>query len=603
MREELEEIHSGSNSVCSLTGSTKHFCPLPINAEEMQPLLIASFPGIAGVLDGTKSLPRELLKDELEALGKSSEERVGLLQMRLDTLREWIKESFEVLDPEKWIEGNDSSPDLTLAGVLSAKTSACDSYAADHVNIKNSGNSKTSHTSALGDTGQNSPPVTKFGRICLDKNEIILNSQAINVPKESENKSGVPPLRIKLVDDKRNPSKPVVGGTGSKNLSRIMMNKKPNEGSKKDIKKPTVNQTPINVFWNYVEPYFKNIDETDLRNLEDAARIIDPAPFTVPPLGRHYEVQWRELHGYQCGHRYGTGAFRSAKNSSSCQSRKNASTTLRERLLSILLEDNASDATKIDCHESNISPPCSTTTTNEDRDRSNNNSVEEIDDLLSSLQPKDFVHVDERIRSELAAAGLAMFVPRKDHREDDEICAEMRKLQQMLREQVCINQYRKRRLVQYVRTTLPAQEFYTLLGEIDRQIDAAFARRIRVLKKRKKGPAGLLGTPSNSTSPSYLEPIMLAETRKKLMDAFVEIVPQHHEYVNQVTCPVDLFDHEEETRVIEFARSSGRWLPIPINPLEHVRLARTTAQPVFPTVTTCADGDSSIIFEVPSVIA
>ena len=66
-----------------------------------------------------------------------------------------------------------------------------------------------------------------------------------------------------------------------------------------DTTKPRIpNQVPITTFWNYVEAFFKPIDEADIKYLDDPTMPVDATAFVIPPLGRRYETQWRELYGF-----------------------------------------------------------------------------------------------------------------------------------------------------------------------------------------------------------------------------------------------------------------------------------------------------------------
>ena len=66
-----------------------------------------------------------------------------------------------------------------------------------------------------------------------------------------------------------------------------------------DTAKPRIpNQVPISTFWNYVEAFFKPIDEADIKYLDDPTMPVDATAFVIPPLGRRYETQWRELYGF-----------------------------------------------------------------------------------------------------------------------------------------------------------------------------------------------------------------------------------------------------------------------------------------------------------------
>jgi hypothetical protein len=205
-------------------------------------------------------------------------------------------------------------------------------------------------------------------------------------------------------------------------------------------------------------------------------------------------------------------------------------------------------------------------------------------------KPIDFVHVDERIRRELSSSGLCMFVPKIDHQEDDALCAEIRTLQRRIREQICVNHYRKRKLLEVARGKLPAQEFYSLLNEIDKQIEVAFGKRVKVQKKKKKSVA-TSPSPVNSQSDS----VPLVETRIKLLESFKSLVPPLSEFLSS-SATASLFDLQQEEKVVQYARRVGNWLPIPEQPLNHVRLAKQASHPVFPSL----DARDNMPFEQPS---
>ncbi|PJF18026.1 hypothetical protein PSACC_02169 [Paramicrosporidium saccamoebae] len=390
-------------------------------------------------------------------------------------------------------------------------------------------------------------------------------------PRLEEEVKPVLPLRIKLVDDKSKPITPPAprSGTGSKNLSRMMS--RPSEATAETKARTAVSQTPITVFWNYMEPFFKSVDENDLRVLDDTSKFIDPAPFTIPPLGRHYEEHWREAYGYTVHGR--STRRRPIQNGADAEANSPPRVaSLRERLLAMLIEENLTvpetsenggtgDSTPPDeiSQEQSASPP-----------------------PLETLKGINFVHVDERIRQELSQSGLCSFVPKVDYQEDDEICAEMRTLQRRLRNQVCLNHYRKRKLAELVRTKLPSQEFYTLLGEIDKQIEQAYSKRSRVQKQQKKKKVSVT-TPSPSPVNTPMEPIPLVETRQKLLAAFSDIIPSQREFLAS-SAPAALFNAADEAKVLQYAHDSGNWLPIPEQSLHHVKLAKQPAHPVFPAL-------------------
>lgn len=52
-------------------------------------------------------------------------------------------------------------------------------------------------------------------------------------------------------------------------------------------------QIPVTSFWNYVDSFFKNLSENDLKTLEEAS-VTDPTPYIIPPLGKPFKEQWND---------------------------------------------------------------------------------------------------------------------------------------------------------------------------------------------------------------------------------------------------------------------------------------------------------------------
>lgn len=496
--------------------------------------------------------------EELERLRQSGEERVRMLQQKLEQLKTWIKESFDVSDIHAWMEANPPPP--------------------------------------------RQDPETASRR-----------SDSVSEARTEESK---PVLRIKLVDDKiksppagaTSPPTAPRGGTGSKNLSRMMS--RPVEAIT-DAKHKVASQTPVNVFWNYVEPFFKTIEENDLRVLEDTTKFVDPAPFTIPPLGKHYTEHWKEQYGY-VSHasrhlRRKLGGYHGMSGGEGAAGDAPRTASLRERLLAMMIEENLTVPETTAATENNVpdQPSAGETEINGEGGTMSTSALSPSDAMMAAattatvnVKSVDYVHVDERIRQELAQSGLCMFVPKLDYQEDDMICAEMRILQKQLREQVCLNRYRKRKLATIVREKLPAQEFYTLLSEIDKQIEQTFSKRVKnALKNKKKKGSTLAASPSPSTVPS--ECLALVETRRRLVSSFAGLVPSQQEFLAASPSLGRLFDPPMEEKVLEYARDSGNWLPIPDQPVLYTRLAQHPAQPVFPSY---KGKPETIVFETPTVI-
>ena len=204
-------------------------------------------------------------------------------------------------------------------------------------------------------------------------------------------------------------------GTGSKNLSRIqqtLQEKLP------EVKKIT-NQTPINIFWLYIDSFFAHITEQDMKVLasKDIKEYLE-----IPPLGK------------------------SAENENEVG--------LVRRLIQSLAEE------KIIIVEEEYS-----TLTTESR------------------RTKDFDFVT-RLKLQLEEVGLLTTeAPLLD--ENDEICAELRSLQKQLKFQSSLNESRKLKLKQKIKSEIANQEYYTLLDDVEQKIEGEY-KKWRQLKKKKK---------------------------------------------------------------------------------------------------------------------
>ncbi len=307
------------------------------------------------------------------------------------------------------------------------------------------------------------------------------------------------------------------------------------------------NQIPINVFWNYLEAFFKTIDEDDLKYLDDPSHVLDVAPFTIPPLGSHYENIWYEQYGYVVP---GSENRRNAR----INSTESSPVPLRDRLLSALSDKTASLESL------------------QDYDGFDD------DSSLHDNELADTAVLNDRIKRSLQELGFEDLKSSRDYREDDEICVEMRAVQKQLREQIFINQYRKRRLAEFIRSKLAGQEFYALVGDIEKQIDGAFQRRVKNAKKKKKNVVGG-AVVVDSTPEIPQEALQYLENRRKLLDSFAEMVPSRMEVLN----PSELvdFDSRVEENIIQETRKSSTWMPLPDIPLKQ---PLSNSQAAFPCI-------------------
>lgn len=110
----------------------------------------------------------------------------------------------------------------------------------------------------------------------------------------------------------------------------------------------------------------------------------------------------------------------------------------------------------------------------------------------------DYPTFEERLKRELKYVGIYMNLPKDENnpngedpdwlngREDDEVSAELRQLQATLKQVTKRNQLRKKNLIPLVERQLAWQEYSSILDDLNKQLDQAYIKRIRVPKKRRK---------------------------------------------------------------------------------------------------------------------
>lgn len=62
-------------------------------------------------------------------------------------------------------------------------------------------------------------------------------------------------------------------------------------------------------------------------------------------------------------------------------------------------------------------------------------------------------------------------------KEDDEICAELRKLSRELKEQVAINEFRKKRLLDVCDKQIQYEQYRHVLDNLDSQVEQCYIKR------------------------------------------------------------------------------------------------------------------------------
>ncbi|KAI8149614.1 histone acetyltransferases subunit 3-domain-containing protein [Fennellomyces sp. T-0311] len=274
-------------------------------------------------------------------------------------------------------------------------------------------------------------------------------------------------------------------------------------------------QVSILTFWSAMEPYFRAITEDDRKFLLEKGD--DVKPYLIPPLGRPYEETWKEeenatvpargrSHSPATTRREGSvdPSFDATSSSIPAPSEPRSAHYLKpgeamsddylltddlscgslaERLLSSLVIEDVVDIADI-----------KSLATDEDDDMMDVDSVSSNDSMagrtvvdLSNNPPEEIVDFEERLKRELRYAGLfGDDDVAWNAREDDDICAELRRLGRELKDQVKVNEFRKKRLLEVVDRQLQYEQYRNVLDTYDAQVEQCYMKRFRIQKSKKR---------------------------------------------------------------------------------------------------------------------
>lgn len=155
----------------------------------------------------------------------------------------------------------------------------------------------------------------------------------------------------------------------------------------------------------------------------------------------------------------------------------------------------------------------------------------------------DYFSMEERLKRELKFIGIFMNLQRDDddkpkkpgniidsddwilNREDDEICAELRELQEELKGAVVRNRQRKKYFVPILEEQLAYQEYCTILEDLDKQVDQAYIKRLKAKSKKKKTPE-VINTAQQQAANSGLKALL--DKRSRWINSIGKIFPPAH---------------------------------------------------------------------------
>ena len=106
------------------------------------------------------------------------------------------------------------------------------------------------------------------------------------------------------------------------------------------------------------------------------------------------------------------------------------------------------------------------------------------------------------------------------NKEDDEVCAEIRKLQKQLKEVTSRNRANRKKLIPLVEEHIAYQEYCAILEDLDKQVDLSYMKRLKGKGKKRKTDAN---TPQQQAINSGLRALL--EKRKRWIDNIGKLFP------------------------------------------------------------------------------
>ncbi|KAG2188326.1 hypothetical protein INT44_001079 [Umbelopsis vinacea] len=297
------------------------------------------------------------------------------------------------------------------------------------------------------------------------------------------------------------------------------------------IRVKSKDQIPIQTFWNAMEPYFRTFSESEREMLLEEGDNVKP--YLIPPLGRYYLDTWAEeermlVPSFDTSPRHSRSpSVTSARgtfdtNGLHMERARYLETpesftddhfgqynlscgSLTERLISCLLRENLLSPDEINGHADTDADPIMEDDDDDMDTTEATNDQHTITAAEPSLYPPDrIINFEDRLKRELRYAGLLVEDDIDwDSREDDEVCAEMRKLQKDLREQVKINVGRKQRLLKVVEGQLQYEQYKQILDGLDGQVEHSYFKRYQRFQKSKKKAVPVLPKTALSDNALY----------------------------------------------------------------------------------------------------
>ncbi|KAG4103224.1 hypothetical protein H8356DRAFT_1647483 [Neocallimastix lanati (nom. inval.)] len=230
------------------------------------------------------------------------------------------------------------------------------------------------------------------------------------------------------------------------------------------------NQIPITTFFSYCDQFLRPMTEDDIKFLQNTE---DITPYMViPPLGKHYLGSFsgndNDLYKKKITNTNLTSEPADFNSTVKQEGEDSEFTPLVDRIFGCLIEEEIVDINTLVSETPDKDEPF-------------------IKDFGKIWPKPDIPIIEDRIKQELFDLGII-----DDEKidwnaqEDNEICSKIRELEQELREQVSINEKRKKKLLKISQDWIAYQQFNEVLEDQEKQIESVYNKRLKLSKKKKR---------------------------------------------------------------------------------------------------------------------
>ena len=275
----------------------------------------------------------------------------------------------------------------------------------------------------------------------------------------------------------------------AKELSRLQSSTLKVTSGSSEFAKQRENQIPVNFFWSFIEPFFSSISESDLKILK--GKELDESLFIIPrPTDQLHRSSSTAIASPTSTSMEGLLLDDDKSCSNLFQSESNFK-LLSMRIITLFVEENLiniEEEQELLRSSSNLSPK-------------RGEEEEELPDEIIPNEKKTAMSNDQlllenipdlqnRIMQELSFINLPSTISQKDSSHSspivDDSFRELKCLQYCLRAIHAVNGRRRDLLHSFLRARMASLEYYSILDELDKQIEHSYSKKYKILKKKKR---------------------------------------------------------------------------------------------------------------------